>query len=143
MVSINIFRSLRLVLLTTFAFGSILSAIACVRIAGGETKASGFLKGIVRIGPLCPVEPCNISPKELAATYAARKVIVYNSDKTTVVKELNLEQNGRYGVELAAGQYIVDINHVGIDRSQDVPRRVTIAPGRIVTVDIDIDTGMR
>jgi hypothetical protein len=60
------------------------------------------------------------------------------------VKELSLDQNnGGYSAELEAGQYIVDINHMGIDRSPDVPKTVTIDPGQTVTLDIGIDTGLR
>lgn len=143
MASANMYRRLSIVPFTAIVLGFILSATGCGG-SGGEPRASGFLKGTVTIGPLCPVEPCTISPEHLAAVYAARKVIVYNPDRTLVVKELSLDQNnGGYSAELEAGRYIVDINHIGIDRSPDVPKTVTIDPGQTVTLDIAIDTGLR
>ncbi len=115
----------------------------CGQSGTNENRAPGFLEGTVTIGPLCPVEPCQISPEQLAAVYAARKVIVYNSDRTSVIKERSLDQNGRYSAELEVGKYIVDIKHVGIDRSPDVPTAISIEPGKTVTLNIGIDTGIR
>ncbi len=111
--------------------------------SGAETPQPGILQGTVSIGPLCPVEPCQVSPDQLAAVYAARKVIVYSADGTSVIKELSLDQTGKYMTELPPGQYVIDINHAGIDRSADVPKTVTIEPGKTVTLDISIDTGLR
>jgi hypothetical protein len=48
-----------------------------------------------------------------------------------------------YSFRLKPGIYIVDIHHVGIDRSPDMPETVTIHAGETVTLDISIDTGMR
>ncbi len=144
MASANMYRRLSIVPFAAVVLGFILLATGCGGSGAGELRASGFLKGTVTIGPLCPVEPCTISPEQLAAVYAARKVIVYTPDRTVVVKELSLDQNnGGYSAELEAGQYIVDINHIGIDRSPDVPKTVTIGPGQTVTLDIAIDTGLR
>jgi hypothetical protein len=111
--------------------------------SGTGNLAPGVLEGTVSIGPLCPVEPCQISPEQLAAVYAARKVIVYNADRSSVIKELSLDQSGKYMTELPQGQYIVDINHVGIDRSAQVPTTVIIESGKTTTLDISIDTGLR
>ncbi len=105
--------------------------------------STGVLEGTVTIGPPCPVEPCQVAPEQLAAAYAARKVIVYNSDGSLVIRKLSLDQAGKYITKLTPGQYIVDINHIGIDRSADVPKTVMIESGKTATVDISIDTGLR
>ncbi len=139
----NVYRLRGIVFSAAAVILFMLSAAGCGGSGGGEPQPPGVLKGTVTIGPLCPVEPCNISPDQLAAVYAARKVIVYNSDRTAEVKEVSLDQNGGYSTELEPGQYIVDINHAGIDHSPDVPRTVTIVSGQTVTVDISIDTGIR
>jgi hypothetical protein len=99
--------------------------------------------GTVTIGPLCPVEPCNITPEQLTAVYAARKVIVYNSDRTTVIKELSLDQTGRFSTELETGTYLIDINSAGVDRSAQTPATITIVSSQTVTLNISIDTGIR
>ena len=103
----------------------------------------GTLQGQFTIGPICPVErpdhPCLPSPE----TYTARKVLVFGPDGTTLVETVPLNQTGYYRVQLDPGTYVVDINDVGIDRSSDVPRTVTIHSGETITLDIAIDTGIR
>lgn len=105
--------------------------------------ARGAVAGAVTIGPLCPVDevgkPCAASPE----AYAARKIVVYLADGATKVKEGDIDAKGLYRVELNAGTYVVDINHAGLDRSEDVPRTVTIEAGRTTLLDIAIDTGIR
>jgi hypothetical protein len=120
--------------------------ITCAAGCGGTGSGSlpaGVLQGTVTIGPLCPVEPCQVTPGQLAAAYAAREMIVYNADRSLVIRELSLDQTGKYMTALTPGQYIVDINHVGIDKSPDVPKTVMIESGKTTTVDISIDTGLR
>jgi len=110
---------------------------------GGPVTPKGTLQGQVTIGPICPVErpdrPCLPTPE----TYAARKVLVLSSDGANLVATVPLNQTGSYRVELDPGTYVVDINRAGIDRSPDVPRTITLTAGETVTLDIDIDTGIR
>ena len=109
----------------------------------GPAAPKGTLQGQVTIGPICPVErpdqPCTPSPD----AYAARKVLVFSSDGGTRVATVPLNETGYYRVDLDPGTYVVDINRVGIDRSPDVPRTITLAAGETITLDIDIDTGIR
>jgi hypothetical protein len=56
---------------------------------------------------------------------------------------VDIDCQGHYGVELKVGKYVVDINRIGIDSSSEVPSTVEIAPGETITLDIDIDTGIR
>ncbi|MBP1929936.1 hypothetical protein J2741_002532 [Methanolinea mesophila] len=107
--------------------------------AGG----TGILEGNVSIGPLCPVEPCNVSPDVLARAYEARKVVVTPLDQPGGSRTVQIGPTGHYEVVLPAGTYRVDINRPGIDRSADVPATVTIHPGARETLDISIDTGIR
>ena len=75
--------------------------------------------------------------------YEARKVMVYDRNHDKLVKQADIDCNGHYRVELEPGEYAVDINRIGIDHSSEVPTTVEIAPGDTVTLDIDIDTGIR
>jgi hypothetical protein len=111
-------------------------------------QAPGTLRGTVTIGPIWPVERPGESPPVSPKVFEARKVIVYNKAKTRVVETLGLTQIGQsakasYNVQLKPGEYIVDINRIGIDSSSDVPRKIEIESNQTVTVDIDIDTGIR
>ena len=117
-------------------------AVGAGCLAGPEIQ-KGTLRGQVTIGPICPVErpdqPCLPTPE----TYAARKVLVRSGDGANPVATVSLNQTGYYRVELEPGTYVVDINRAGMDRSPDVPRTITVAAGETVTLDIDIDTGIR
>lgn len=103
----------------------------------------GFLEGKVEIGPLCPVEPCNLTQDQIAQAYEARKIIVYTSDRSSIVAIVSLDKIGNYKIALSPGRYVVDINRIGIDSSADVPREITIETGKTVRLDIRIDTGIR
>ena len=109
----------------------------------GPASPKGTLQGQVTIGPICPVErpdqPCNPTPE----AYAARKVVILSSEGGSLIATVSLNQTGYYRVDLDPGTYVVDINRGGIDRSPDVPRTITLADGETVTLDIDIDTGIR
>jgi hypothetical protein len=107
--------------------------------AGG----TGILEGNVTIGPLCPVEPCHVSPDVLARAYEARKIIVTPLDRPGGSITVPIGPTGHYEETLAAGTYRVDINHTGIDRSPQVPATVVVHAGERVQLDISIDTGIR
>ena len=48
-----------------------------------------------------------------------------------------------YSFVLKPGTYVVDIRNQGIDRSQELPKTVTIREGETIRLDISIDTGIR
>jgi hypothetical protein len=108
-----------------------------------KSQETGTLKGTVAIGPLCPVEPCNLSPGMIAKALEGRKIVVYTQDKAAIMRVIDIYANGTYSAELAPGTYSVDINKIGLDRSAEVPKEITIEVGKTVELDIDIDTGMR
>ena len=104
----------------------------------------GTLTGNVTIGPLCPVEPCDMTPEQIEFAYSERKIYIHPARNTSLlVKEVDVHYDRPYSVDLLPGTYIVDINHIGMDRSGDVPARITIRPNVTDTLDIDIDTGIR
>ena len=107
------------------------------------TGGTGILEGNVTIGPLCPVEPCHVSPDVLAQAFEARKIIVTPLDPPGGSITVPIGPTGHYEATLPAGTYRVDINHAGIDRSSQVPATVTVHAGARVQMDISIDTGIR
>ncbi|NOY37389.1 MAG: hypothetical protein GXO83_07410 [Chlorobi bacterium] len=108
-----------------------------------DTQPEGKLTGKVTIGPLCPVEPCDLTEEQVYAAYDARKLLVYDRDTTVVLWKVGINHDSTYTVRLAEGLYIVDIDHTGIDHSDDVPERIVIKAGMTDTLNIDIDTGIR
>lgn len=133
-------RTLALLVVVTMA----LLITACY----GGTSQAGTLEGTVTIGPIWPVEQPGGNPPVPSEVFEARKVMVYNKDRTKLIEMVDLRQvdrgqEGYYTVQLKPGTYVVDINRVGIDSSSDVPKEVEISPGQTVEVNIDIDTGIR
>jgi hypothetical protein len=103
----------------------------------------GTLSGAVTIGPNCPVEkvddPCPTPP----AAYAARKVLVKSADASKVLFVVDIDSHGFYRIDLVPATYTIDLQKNGIDRSAEVPAKVTIASGGSVQLNISIDTGIR
>jgi hypothetical protein len=109
-----------------------------------EAVSPGFLEGSVSIGPLCPVEPCNIPPERLAEVYASRSVIVSWKDTGKVVAVVSLNADGSYRVALPPGVFVVDTNRTGgVGGARGLPADVVIESNKTVRLDIDIDTGIR
>ena len=69
--------------------------------------------------------------------------MVCDKNERNLVKQVDIDCDGRYRVELKPGVYTIDINRIGIDHSSDVPKKVEIRAGETVALDIDIDTGIR
>jgi hypothetical protein len=105
-------------------------------------SGNGFLRGIVSIGPLCPVEPCNLSNGQLESVYASRKITVYNQSRTSIVAEFHADVNGNYNIQLPAGTYVIDTEHAAVG-SSNLPQTVQINAGATTTLNITIDTGIR
>ncbi len=108
----------------------------------------GLLQGNVFIGPITPVEQPGQELALRCDVYALRKIMIYDNRGEKLIKQVDIdcdeaEQITRYRVELEPGTYIVDINHIGIDYSDDVPKQVEIQSGITFKLDIEIDTGIR
>lgn len=104
----------------------------------------GMLEGQVTIGPLVPVlregeEPPTPAPE----VYAAREIVVYKKNGKTVFKQLQIQADGSYWVELPKGIYVIDINRIGIDSADNLPIEISIIANSTTTLDIEIDTGIR
>ena len=107
------------------------------------TLEPGVLAGKVIISPLVPVERPGVSYEIPCEVYEARKVMVYDKNHKKLIKQVDIDCNGRYKVELDPGFYVIDINRIGIDHSSEVPTKVEINPRETIQLDIDIDTGIR
>ncbi len=102
------------------------------------------LRGQVSIGPLVPVvregEP---EPTAAPEVYAARQIVVYKVDGQTEMIRAEIDSTGAYNVTLPVGSYVVDINRIGIDSAAGLPVQIELRAGEVLTLDIEIDTGIR
>lgn len=126
-----------LVLLALIIIGLLLAACST-----GTTEL-GLLQGYVTIGPIWPVEREGEVPEIPCEVYEVRKIMVYDKNGRDLLKQVDIDCDGRYRVELEPGVYTVDINRIGVDFSGDLPERVEIMAGVTSSLDIDIDTGIR
>lgn len=108
-----------------------------------ESTVLATIKGNVIIEPMCPVEPCDLTPKELETFYGARKIVIYTADTSEVVQRVAISIYGTYGTNLPVGKYIVDINYYGDDLSRDVPLEVELIEGFVTTLNINIDSHLQ
>jgi len=127
---------------------TVVLAIAChspTSPESGKTAITehGRLSGVVTIGPNCPGpqtdKPCPTQP----SAYAARKILVYNEAKTTLLFTVDIDSQGLYVIDLAPGKYTVDLKPTGIDRTADLPKVVQIQANTVTVINVNIDTGIR
>lgn len=124
------------------------AVIGCSSTAGIDNgdlvlAGRGTLAGFVAIGPICPVEqegvPCPVPPE----VYAGVDVVVRGTDGDLAAR-VDLDDEGRYRVDLPAGRYRVTLDHeLGIDRGSSPTHDVEIRSGETTELDFDIDTGIR
>jgi hypothetical protein len=113
-----------------------------------STPEKGLLQGNVLIGPITPVEQPGQEITLNCDVYALRKIMIYDKNGEKLIQQVDIDcdekqQITRYRVELEPGTYMVDINRIGIDYSDDVPKQVEIKSGLTFKLDIEIDTGIR
>jgi hypothetical protein len=117
-------------------------AVAILLNANPYALPTGTLTGNVSIGPLCPVEPCIITPDRIAAAYTSRPLII-STPGGTPVASLSADPATGYTIALRPGIYVVDVVHEGIGGSPELPKTVTVRPGETMWLNISIDTGIR
>jgi hypothetical protein len=107
------------------------------------TKVYGRLSGLVKIGPICPVEqennPCPTPP----SAYAARKILVMDEQGTKELFTVDINAQGLYVIDLVPARYLIDLKRAGIDRTSDLPKVVEIHKNSVTTLNVSIDTGLR
>jgi hypothetical protein len=128
----------------TFAFYLFFVIPFGIGCAPATPQATGILQGHVTIGPLVPVQREGIpDPTPAPEVYAARQIVIFSPDGNTEIARADINPQGNYSVELPTGEYLVDINHLGIDFAAGFPATVNIHSDRTTVLDVDIDTGIR
>jgi hypothetical protein len=120
-------------------------ALSCQQPHGPETV---LLQGAVTIGPISPVERPGECPPVSPEVFAARKLLIYDESGKHLVREVYFTQigngaTGYYTAQLAPGTYIIDINHTGVDTADNLPQKITVTADETITIDVNIDTGIR
>jgi hypothetical protein len=131
-------------LLCIFVLAGVFSNISCL--PGMQEEV--LIQGGVTIGPITPVQQAGECPVVPPEVFEARKLIIYDESGKHLVREIYFTQIGNsaygyYAAQVGAGTYIIDINHNGIDRADGLPKKIRVSKDETVTIDVNIDTGIR
>jgi hypothetical protein len=125
----------------------IVAAAVYVYVPGGSQAGTGVLTGKVTVGPLTPVERVDVTPPVPdPAVFTSRKLLLYDANGRTLLKEIAIEPAGYYGiynVTLKPGTYVLGYTKQGVGGAKGLPSTVIIEAGKTTTLDVDIDTGIR
>ena len=107
-----------------------------------------LLQGAVTIGPISPVEQPGVSEPVPPEVFSSRYLIIYDESGKNLVREVyftQIEQSamGYYTAQIAPGTYVIDINRLGVDTADNLPVTITVIADETVTINVDIDTGIR
>ena len=132
------------ILIAVIVLAGALFVVSCEP-KGPETV---LLQGAVTIGPISPVEMPGECPPVPPEVFAARKLILYDESGKIMVREIYFTQisngaTGYYTAQIAPGTYTVDINRAGIDHADNLPQKITVIADETITIDVNIDTGIR
>lgn len=113
-------------------------------VSTGSSK--GIIRGKVNIGPLTPVERVGVPTPTLSSEVCtSRGLSIYNQNGNALITTFFFLPDCTYIVELFPGTYVVKLkdSKIGIGGSKTLPRTITLQGNKTVTLDIDIDTGIR
>jgi hypothetical protein len=131
-----------LLILTLIAIS--LLTISCQ--PGGDENV--LLQGAVTIGPIWPVEQPGESRPVPPEVFSSRYLIINDETGEKLVREVYFTQIGQtaagyYTAQIAPGTYVIDINRLGVDSADGLPVTIDVAADEAVTIDVNIDTGIR
>jgi hypothetical protein len=108
---------------------------------------TGFVTGKVTFGPLLPGperEDNSTGQNQIAEKmYDAHKVSVLDEHGKRTIREVAINKEGIYKVELPPGKYVLQVTPPGIGRFKKEFTKVEVKARETVQMDISIDTGMR
>jgi hypothetical protein len=124
------------ILVTNFI---LLAATMCI-----ASDDNGQLIGHLRILSLKEVDRAGESPeKPFAKNYSDYPLVVLSEDGKKEIAHFAADEDGNYHIALAPGTYLLDVQRRGHGHVRARPQHFTIVPNQTVTVDFDIDTGVR
>ncbi|HUW93720.1 MAG TPA: hypothetical protein VMV74_11200 [Bacteroidales bacterium] len=127
-------RSLKIISGTVFLFG--LFSLGCDKQNNQET---GFLEGVISIGPICPVETDPPDPGCLptAETYKAYAVSIWTSNGRKKITQIDPVLDGSYKTELVYGDYLVKLeNGQNGPGGSNLPVEISIIPQNKTVLNI-------
>lgn len=100
------------------------------------------IEGVALAGPVCPVETVPADPDCAARPVADATVVIRDAGGAEVARSVTAA-DGSFFVELPAGGYVVEPQPVDGLMGTASPQEVTVVDGRVVSVPLEYDTGIR
>ena len=106
---------------------------------------NGLLQGTISIGPICPVESDPPRPECLptAETYKAYPVGIWTPDGKRKITQISPALDGSYIVIMDPGQYLIKLDIVNNIGGSNLPVIIELGAADKITLNIDINTGIR
>ena len=123
----------------------IVSCFFLVGYAGSEKAVTlGFLQGHLRVVSPKPVELADGNgPTVTADTFAEYPLVVLNHNTKKEISRFIADKNGNYRVALPPGTYVLDVQDRVRKHVRAKPQQFTVVSNETVSVDIEMDTGIR
>ena len=124
-----------------FTRAGVFLAFAANLIAG-DPVPRGAVEGHVKIFPLSDVnlaDDATAAKTEIEQPYSEYPLIIRSRDRKKEIAEVIADKKGNYRVELAPGDYILEVE----GRTRAKPQPFTVVANQTVRVDMNIDTGIR
>lgn len=128
------------------------TSVLLVGIIGVSCQPGGpesvLLQGSVTIGPIHPVQQPGEYQPVSPEVFDSRYLIIYDETGERLVREVYFTQIGQsamgyYTAQIAPGTYVIDINRLGIDSADGLPVTIDVVADETITIDVNIDTGIR
>jgi carboxypeptidase family protein len=123
--------------------GALLAVALTFTACGSQDIADvpvGTIRGVVLLGPTCPVQsatsPCPDQPLEYA------RVLVRRADGS-VATTLKSDGEGRFAAQIAPGEYTLVVDTEGDPARTSKPVAITVRRGRTTSVTVPVDSGIR
>jgi hypothetical protein len=105
------------------------------------TSTDSGIRGVVTLGPTCPVERIPPDPNCADKPYQTLVTIFRTSDPTHALLLVNSDASGKFSASLPPGEYTLGAGESKLPRC-DHPQ-VTVEPHTFVSMIVSCDTGIR
>ena len=116
---------------------------ACPTVGGGGATVTGGIKGVVLLGPTCPVERIPPDPQCADRPYITA-LVATTPDGSRTIAQFSSDSMGKFSVDIPPGNYVV---RQAPGSSSPFPRcssdNVTVKSGTYADLTVYCDTGIR
>jgi hypothetical protein len=107
------------------------------------SAGTGVVEGLVQLnqkGGAHLADDTSPQPKKMPCPDCP--VVVLGKDGRTVVAQVSVNAEGKFHVDLAPGEYVLDVKQEGRRRIIVSPRPFTVVAGQTVKVDLEIESAI-